>query len=90
MKLGAKSEEAFTLWIGTDTWHTGHWCDEGRFFDFVDAYSREHGYTLDEAALREMAVRHARISENKRLVEELNSYIRLMVRILLFLEHVNR
>lgn len=53
MKLKPATEKALDAWLGPSTWHTAHDDDMDRWYDFVSVYQREHGYEIDEPALRE-------------------------------------
>ena len=52
MKLSKEAEAALAHWLATD-WHTKHGADMDRWYRFVDQYQRDHGFEIDEAALRE-------------------------------------
>ncbi len=51
MELSNAAESKLRDWCGPNTWHTSHDSDMDRWYDFVDQYQRDHGYTIDEAAL---------------------------------------
>ncbi|MDB5292392.1 MAG: hypothetical protein JWL69_3633 [Phycisphaerales bacterium] len=53
MQLKPATERALNAWLGPSTWHTPHECDMDRWYDFVNLYQRDHGYSIDEPALRE-------------------------------------
>jgi hypothetical protein len=53
MKLKPKSDETLERWLHLDTFFKRDLRDMNRFYDFVDVYQREHGYCIDEVALRE-------------------------------------
>ena len=86
------SSEALSGWVGVDTWFTGHFYDEERFYKFVDAYSKEHGFSVDERALFEEILRRIglKIGESERLEKCARENISLMVNILEFLQVTGR
>ncbi len=53
MQLKSNTEKTLDTWLNAGTWHTNHPSDMERWFGFVDQYQREHGFTIDEAALCE-------------------------------------
>ncbi len=53
MQLKPNTEKTLNIWLNAGTWHTNHDTDMERWYDFVDQYQREHGFTIDEVALRE-------------------------------------
>ena len=64
-----------------------------RFYDFVDLYQRQHGYSIDEVALREEI--ESRVIEHRgKVSEELRDIIRdrisLAIDILDFLKRSKR
>lgn len=52
MQLSAETEDALDKWLGMSTWYTGHDLDMRRWYGFVDQYSRDHGFDIDEAEIR--------------------------------------
>lgn len=57
MQLRTDTDKKLSAWLGPHTWNTHHALDMRRFFDFVDAYEREHGHSIDEPALQEEITR---------------------------------
>jgi len=51
MKLSSETEKKLDAWVKVDTWHTNHVLDMDRWYDFVNQYQRDHGYSIDESAL---------------------------------------
>jgi hypothetical protein len=93
MQLGLRSDEALTRWLNAGTWHTNSDFDLNRWFDFVNEYNREHGYVIDEPALRE-EIEHRVTRRGGTVGEELRNIIRdqidLAYSILDFLKHTGR
>ena len=52
MHLSEEAEKKLRNWLSIDTWHTSDDSDMDRFYDFVDAYERDHGSRIDEPALQ--------------------------------------
>jgi hypothetical protein len=74
-KLKPKSDEALGLWLSPVTWFKENLNDLNGFYDFVDLYQREHGYSIDEVALREEI--ESRVTKQRgRVNEELRDIIR--------------
>ena len=95
MKLGQKSTEALRAWIGPKTWDTSHPCDWERWYEFVNAYSQEHGYSFDECDLREQIVKCRQefgedISHNEQLLNVVKKRISVAGYILDFLNKTKR
>ena len=86
MNLSPKTEEKLEAWIGPSTWHTNHPSDMDRWYDFVDQYQRDHGYTIDEVALREHIERKIGGGVNKSLRNIIREQISLAYHILDFLK----
>ena len=78
MELDAETSEALNLWLAADTWHTTDSNDMDRFYDFVNHYHREHGNTIDEAALREEIERRIKNSGGN-ISDELRDTIRTRI-----------
>lgn len=53
MTLSKDAENALDHWLAIETWPTKHDNDMDRWYRFVDQYQKNHGFTIDEAALRE-------------------------------------
>ena len=54
MKLSSETIKKLDAWIKVDTWHTNHKLDMDRWYDFINQYQKDHGCSIDEAALREI------------------------------------
>ena len=93
MELRPNSDEALNRWLGPRTWHTQHPYDMNRWFEFVNAYQQEHGYEIDEVALRE-EIEHRHTKSGGSVGEDLRKiireYISLAYNILDFLKHTGR
>ena len=90
MKLKLSTEEALYKWLGSDTWHTSNDFDMNRFYDFVDQYQKDHGFTIDEASLREVIERKVKAGVNEQIRKIIHEHISLAYRILDFLKHTGR
>ncbi len=88
--LSEATESKLQTWAGPNTWHTPHDLDMGRWYDFVDQYQRDHGYTIDEAALREHIENELEGSVNEDLRDIIRQRISLAYSILDFLKHTGR
>ena len=53
MELHPESQDKLSQWIKARTWNTDDLGDMNRWYAFVDAYQREHGYTIPMSALRD-------------------------------------
>lgn len=54
MNLKSDTEKALETWLLTSTWDSGHPLDWDRFYKFVDQYQKDHGFSIDEPALRDI------------------------------------
>ncbi|MBW1795903.1 MAG: hypothetical protein JRJ38_16020 [Deltaproteobacteria bacterium] len=90
MQLKPSTEQALYKWLGPDTWHTSNDFDMNRFYDFVDQYQKDYGFTIDEAALREVIERKVKAGVNEHIREIIREHISLAYRILDFLKHTGR
>lgn len=90
MRLKPESERKLNAWLGPNTWQTGHDSDMDRWYDFVNQYQRDHGYTIDEAALRELIEHKVDGGVNEDLRELIRKRISLAYRILDFLKRTGR
>jgi hypothetical protein len=54
MQLSPETSKALDAWLGPETWDSvpKHHYDMERFYRFVDQYQKDHGFSLDEDALR--------------------------------------
>jgi hypothetical protein len=92
MQLKPGARAALDGWLVT-TWDSGHSLDEDRFYKFVDQYQRDHGFSINEADLRDEIERSAVAkglpvgSHQENLIHELVS---LAYRILDFLRATGR
>jgi len=95
MQLTPDTDRALQAWIGPDTWHTPHDYDMNRWYDFVNRYQRDHGFTIDEPALREiieykLTKKIGKRFDNEDLRKEIRERISLAYNILDFLKHTGR
>ena len=58
MQLKPNTQTALEAWL-VPTWDSGHALDEERFYKFVDQYQKDHGFSIDEAGLRDEIKRTA-------------------------------
>ena len=95
MQLEPNSEKALNTWLNAGTWYTGHPSDMDRWYDFVDQYQREHGFTINEVALREniegkLTKKTGKHLDNESICNEIQEQITLAYKILDFLKHTGR
>lgn len=90
MQLSPEAEQKLDAWVKVDTWHTNHIFDMERWFDFVDQYQKDHGYSIDEVALREIIERKVTDGVTDSLREEIKARISLAYNILDFLKRTGR
>lgn len=90
MNLSKPSQEKLLQWLGPRTWHTSHDLDMDRWYAFVDQYQRDHGYNIDETALREHIERLMTDTPNEYMRNAIQERISLAYRILDFLRHTRR
>ena len=93
MQLQPDTDNALNTWLGPSPWSTNHPLDMERFYDFVDQYQKDYGYTIDENALREeIESRVTRYggSVSEELRDIIRSRISLAYKILDFLKRTNR
>lgn len=81
---------ALKQWLDRDTWHTSHAIDENYFFQFVGRYVSDHGYSLDDEALRETISYIAGIGERQALSEIAYERVLLMRNIIEFMKATGR
>ncbi|MCR3902823.1 hypothetical protein NUK36_08300 [Aeromonas hydrophila] len=81
---------ALRQWLNQDSWHTSHPTDEGFFFRFVGRYVSDHGYDLNEEALRETIADIADIGDREALSEIVYERVALMRDILDFMKATGR
>jgi hypothetical protein len=89
MELSPKSSEALNKWLALGTWHTGHPSDMRRFYEFIDHYQKEHGYSLNEQALQEEIAMRANVQGNE-MAPKIRDYVSLAFSVLEFLKQTNR
>ncbi|MBU4361269.1 hypothetical protein KJ813_01230 [bacterium] len=90
MKLSSETEKKLDAWAKVDTWHTNHKLDMDRWYDFVNQYQKDHCYSVDEAALREIIEKKVEGNVNDLLKEEIRTRISLACNILDFLNRIGR
>ena len=90
MPLKPDTDVALDAWAGPNTWYTDHDLDMNRWYDFVNQYQKDHGFTIDEAGLREVIERKVEGSVNEQLREIIRDRIGLAYNILDFLKHTGR
>lgn len=97
MILPDNTNKKLKSWIGCDTWHSNHDNDMNRFFEFVNEYSKEVGFNIEERSLLETIADIAEIPKEERVIEEkynryglINERISLMYNILDFLKITKR
>mgnify|MGYP001567756336 CR=1 FL=1 len=90
MKLSSETEKKLDVWVKVDTWSTNHKFDTDRWYDFVNQYQKDHGYSIDESALREIIEKKVEGNVNDPLREEIRTRISLACNILDFLNRTGR
>lgn len=90
MQLNPEVEQKLDTWVKVNTWHTKHDLDMDRWYDFVDQYQKDHGYSIDEVALREIIERKVTDGVTDSLREEIKARISLAYNILDFLKRTGR
>ena len=77
------AKKAMAVWMASDTWHTGHPSDMGRYYDFVTALCDER--FMDEGLIRqtihkEIETHHPKFNweEKEELVDQ---FVQLTARI---------
>jgi hypothetical protein len=72
---------------------TMHALDMGRFWDFVDQYNKDHGFSVDEMALRDLMCEKEKALSggcSEEMVRIFGERISLMLNVLEFLKHTDR
>ena len=95
MQLKPNTGKTLDAWLGPDTWHTKNDYDMNHWYAFVDQYQRDHGFTIDEVALRELIERKLTKKTGKRFDDEyfrnlFHERISLAYNILDFLKYTGR
>jgi hypothetical protein len=89
MHLTDLAREKLSLWLGGE-WHTRHDVDMRQWYDFVDQYQKDHGYSIDEHELRDEIARLAGCEQNDSLRSIISDRISLAYNILDFLKQTSR
>lgn len=84
------AEAKLKLWLGCETWHTGHPNDMARWYDFVDQLHRDHQGIADEAILVEHIEELAGTNRSEDLRQVIRDRIALALNILDFLARTRR
>ena len=87
MQLTDDAKNALEAWLELNTWSTDHPADMERWYDFVDRYRKDHGFEIDEAALREVIQTVVGPPVSEHLGNVIASRISLANSILDFLRH---
>lgn len=90
MQFKPDTEKALNNWLKPDTWYTLDLVDMNRFYDFVDQYQKDHGFTIDEAALRETIERKVKAGNDEDMKEIIREYVNIAYKILEFLKQTGR
>ena len=90
MILSTVTQEKLNAWIAPDTWHTQHDSDMNRWYEFVDQYQKDHGFSIDEHALKDHIANTANCATNEELIKTVSQRISLAYNILDFLKHTGR
>jgi hypothetical protein len=54
MTLSPETDSAIDTWLGMSTWYTSDLSDMERWYAFIDRYSQDHGFSIDEKAIRDI------------------------------------
>jgi len=90
MMLSGAAESKLKAWYGPGTWHTNHPSDFDRWYDFVNQYQLDHGFTIDEPLLQEHIERQADCRTNEYLCDIIRERISRAYNILDFLRRTGR
>lgn len=88
--LSEATESKLQSWLSAGTWHTSHDSDMGRWYDFVNQYQHDHGFTIDETVLREHIEHKIEGCINEDIREIIRRRISLAYNILDFLRRTRR
>lgn len=89
MELQAGSQRALATWLGA-SWESSHELDMHRWYDFINEFSREHGYHLDERALEDRIEGALNRHLSDEMLDTIRARIGLACKILDFLQHTGR
>lgn len=90
MQLKPDTAKALNEWLGPSTWYTDHESDVSHWYDFVNQYQKDHGFTIDEPGLREVIERKVKGAVNDQLRAIIRKRISLACNILDFLKRTGR
>ena len=90
MQLKPDTEKALNAWMGPNTWYTDHPLDMDRWYDFVNQYQKDHGFTIDEASFREVIECKVEGAVNDVLDDIIRDRISLAYNILAFLKRTGQ
>lgn len=88
MILPDNTNKKLKSWIGWDTWYKNNTSDMNMFFDFVNEYSKEVGFSIiEEDSLIETIADIAKIPMNEREIEEGQNYLYSVIKEKISLMH---
>jgi hypothetical protein len=88
MKLSPLSKESYLRWITVETWHTNHYLDRQRFFDFVRTYLQYSRKSISANELREdIFIRYKNKLKEDYLTKEANYYSQLFADLIDFVHN---
>lgn len=90
VRLKFSAEEALDSWVVPLTWYTGHPAEIDRFYDFVDQYQKDHGYSLNKAGLREIIEKKIDGDISDELREIIDQRLDMAAKFLAFLKRAKR
>ncbi len=90
VRLKLYTEEALDSWVVPLTWYTSHPAEIDRFYDFVDQYQKDHGYSLNKAGLREIIEKKIDGGVSNELREIIDQRLDTAGKILAFLKRAKR
>ena len=54
MTFSSPTEQALNHWISSSTWDSLNHADTAKFYQFVNQYQKDHGFSLDEGGMRDI------------------------------------
>ena len=87
-----ETEDVLRKFLQIDTWYTGHPLDMNRWYNFVNTYSQNEGFTIDETSLKEKMLHMLNLQPEQSEYHDTSiiTLISLAYNILDFLKHTNR
>lgn len=89
-ELAADTQRKLDQFLAGESWTTNRDCDMARWFDFVNQYQRDHGYTIDTEALRRLIEKRMGHQKGDFVQAVICRLVTLAHDILEFLRHTGR